>query len=1152
MMREKVFSFSRIVLCGWALLCLAATAQAQFRANLQGTVTDAAGAVVSGATVTLRSNETGRTQTVNTNEEGFYRFSGLAPGAYTVTVEMSGFNRTTVEQYEITAEQTQGLDLTLSTGQLQETVTVTGASAPELQTENASVSGVVTTEEVRDLPQVGRDPYELLRLAPGVVGDAGRSGNGQSVGFPNSPGRGSRVAGPGGSNTAIFQSENQPPISANGQRVSANNFQIDGVSVNSLSFGGAAVITPNQESVKEIRVTSSNYSAELGRNSGAQIEVVSQNGTNQFHGSLFFKYNDPALNAFNKYGGIDLPPQRVNNRFRQFGGSIGGPVILPRFGEGGPSTWHGRDRLFFFFSNENLRNSALDFGTEFVETPEFRQLITALRPGSQIARVFNSTGVVPRIVSVVAPSCVRFGNDPARCRVVGSGLDIGSPIGATGQYVSLGNPLGGGLDNIPDVQQVVFAVPSSQRGSQYNFRLDYTRGGSQVTLSTYHTRFDDFAADFGARGRPQADFSKKPRNTAITLAYIQTISPTIVNEARASFTRFNDNQLEANSQTNFGIPRIEVEGLPFDRIRFGAPRAETSPAIFVQNTYEVRDTLRVVRGSHALSFGGQIRREQDNNDLSGASRPLYSFSGLFNLANETPIFQEIAADPTTGGPANAQRYFRTGDYAAFVQDDWKVRPNLTVNLGLRYEYFSPPTEKRGRLTNFVVDPGIPSGGRVVLTDQLFEPDRNNFAPRLGFAYSPGRFDNRLVLRGGFGISYNRVPNVLFQNTRGNPPFLARFAVCCGTAAGDFGTPFVGGQIQFGVGSSTSPFSFPANPVLGRGIDPVTGSAIGGAVEIYGAFDETPNSYVYTYSFEGQYELPYNLVASLGYQGSAGHKLIRLVDQTLLFPINTGNFFAVFFPQPDVNSNFNALNARLSRRFANRFQFETNYRFSKSIDNQSYEGPGADTNQTNPGDIKSERGPSDFDVRHFFNLSGTYETGFFGGGRGLLSALFDGFQINGILTARSGFPWTPKFFSDLRQPSGRFFGPIRPSGYLGGALEDTSDEAFIRPGGNFPGGGSNFFTLTPNALPGIGRNSFRGPRFFSVDMSVARKIPLPFVGLGEQSNLELRANFFNAFNLLNLESLRFFDRGTIVTDPNFGRSERGLAGRVVELQARFRF
>jgi hypothetical protein len=308
--------------------------------------------------------------------------------------------------------------------------------------------------------------------------------------------------------------------------------------------------------------------------------------------------------------------------------------------------------------------------------------------------------------------------------------------------------------------------------------------------------------------------------------------------------------------------------------------------------------------------------------------------------------------------------------------------------------------------------------------------------------------------------------------------------------------------------------------------------------------------VYVYSFEGQYELPWQFVGSLGYQGSTGRRLIRLVDQTLLVPINTANFFAVFFPQPDVNSRYHGLNARLARRFTNSFQFEANYRFSTSKDNMSYEGPGAETNQTNPGDIDSEYGYSDFDVRHFLTIAGTYETNFFRGGNSAMRAIFDGFQINAIVTRNTGFPYTPKFFADLRQPSGRLFGPIRPSAYNGGALDDTSDEAFIRPGGNFPGGGASYFTLTPNAQPGIDRNSFRGPGYFNVDMSLAKKIALPFIS--EATNLELRANAFNVFNMLNLAPIRFFDDGSIITHPDFGRPLRGLSGRVVELQARFRF
>src|SRR6185503_2118316 len=207
-----------------------------------------------------------------------------------------------------------------------------GETAVALETENANVSRAISTVEIRQLPQVGRDPYELLRLTPGIFGDGARSGNGNSVNLPN-------TTGPGGSNNSIFQTENQVPISANGQRLSSNNFTIDGGSVNSYNWGGAAIVTPNQEAVKEIRVSSATYTAEDGRNSGAQLKVVSQNGGNDVHGSAFFKYNSPKLNAFNKYGGPNgAKPVRVNDYVRQFGGSIGGPLPLPHFGEGGPTT----------------------------------------------------------------------------------------------------------------------------------------------------------------------------------------------------------------------------------------------------------------------------------------------------------------------------------------------------------------------------------------------------------------------------------------------------------------------------------------------------------------------------------------------------------------------------------------------------------------------------------------------------------------------------------------------------------------------------------------------------------------------------------------------------------------------------------------------
>jgi hypothetical protein len=307
------------------------TAHAQFRAGVQGTVSDSNGALVPTAKVIIKDMETGKTQEATTSDEGFYRISGLAPGRYELTVEKEGYKKSVAESVSVGAENIQGVDVILEIGEITAVVTIADEAVAQLETENANVAKGITPAEVKRLPQPGRDPYELIRLTPGIFGDGSRSANGNSSGLPNSP-------GPGGSNNSIFQTENQPQISANGQRVSANNFQIDGVSVNSLSHGGAAVVTPNQESVKEIQISSSSYSAEDGRNSGAQIKVVSQNGTNDFHGSAIFKYNTPEWNAFNKYPN-DFGrgrTERVERLFRQFGGSLGGPLYLPHFGEGGP------------------------------------------------------------------------------------------------------------------------------------------------------------------------------------------------------------------------------------------------------------------------------------------------------------------------------------------------------------------------------------------------------------------------------------------------------------------------------------------------------------------------------------------------------------------------------------------------------------------------------------------------------------------------------------------------------------------------------------------------------------------------------------------------------------------------------------------------
>jgi hypothetical protein len=1151
-MSRVFFSISRFLLCGIFLLMLSGVASAQFKASIQGTVTDSTGAIVPNAKVMLTNKETNQSQQTVASEDGFYRFSGLAPGLYTVTVEKENFKKRVVADIKVDAESIKGVNVELEAGVISETVTVTSEDVG-LETEDANVRKTVTTREILQLPQVGRDPYELARLAPGVFGAGARSANGSSANLPN-------TSGPGGSNLGIFATENQVQISANGQRLSANNFQIDGTSVNSQTWGGAAVVTPSQESVKEVQVTSSTYSAEDGRNSGAQIKVVTQNGTNQFHGSAFFKYNDPDWNAAKGFAipgtNRGVAKQRVEIMDRTFGGSLGGPIV--------------RDRLFFFFAYEGLRNSSNNAYQAFVETSQLRQLIRTVRPNNISARILGTTGIEPRIVAILPRTCADF-NFPVTCAVAGGGFDLGSPISyptrPTNQYVPFNQPLGGGPDGIPDLQYALLQNPASFKGNQFFTRVDYrVTDKDNIAVSTIFTPVDIVTPDSSGQSRPMNDIISNRLNWVAGFIYTRNISATMLNEARFNITRWGFNEVDSNPNTNFGIPRIEIEGfLPGgDRLRFGAPRSENTPGVIKETQLDFRDTFTMILGNHALKIGGEYRRDLNDNTGTGGARPLYSFVRPWNFANDTPIFEAINAD-ANGQPQANNAGFKSEDLSFFVQDDWKARSNLTLNLGLRWEYISPIKASSGQLGNLVFGSNGLVDAKVVTVKKLTNSDYNNFGPQVGFAWNPKWFKDKMIVRGGFGIGYDRLANALLANARANPPNGARYGICCGGAGAaggeDWAPPFVNGQILYTLGSSSSPLSYPRNPILGGGTG-ANGTPNVGAIEIYGAPSDLPTAQVFRYSLEGQYKLPLQLTATLGYQGSKSRNFVRIVPEHLVQTNNNNaDFNAVYFARADVDANYNALLARLQRRFANGFQFDVNYRFSKSIDTTSWEAPCGCTNQTYPVDQNQERGLSDFDVKHFFTASGIWELPVFRDQTRWTGKILGGWQVSGILTRHTGFPWTPVIGNGLRGPNGNFFGPIRPIRYLGGKPSSNSNNNFLRPGGIFPGGGSQYFstnvigdppTFQANP-PGIGRNVFRGPKYVSVDMSLSKRFGLPNLGvLGENSNLVIRFNFFNIFNKLNFAPFNSFSPSTFVTDPRFGEPTGTLAGRVIEFQARFSF
>jgi Carboxypeptidase regulatory-like domain/TonB dependent receptor len=1169
------------------LLFIAGSSFAQFHATLQGTVSDSQGSVIPGAQVSVTDQATGVIRATVASDSGFYRIDQLPPGHYTVTVTAKGFKESINKDIIVEAELPRGFDVVLEVGQVNEQVTVV-AQNQGLQSEDASIDGTITNAQIERLPEFSRDPYELIRFAPGVTGDGARDGSGLSVGFPNGHGSntGGTSAGTGGSNTAIFQTENQQPISANGQRVTSNDYMVDGVSVNSLQWGGAATITPSIESVQEITVLASDYDVTDGRSSGAHVKVVTKSGSNDFHGGGLFQYQDPGLNAYNKFNGYNAsanqpdPTVRDQNAFRQFDGNLGGPVI--------------QNKLFFFFNYEGLRDNTSTYQNEWVETPQFDQLVATYAAGTPIATILSSPGITPRISKVLPTTCATFITANQPCAVVGPNqINIGSPTGGYGNYVNyFTNPdtQGGGLTTLPEFEQAEIAIPATNRGNQYNARVDYTVGRSTFTASTFLTYFDSFSAQASQQSRPQADVNSNRFSPSAFLSWVMTITPTISNEARFNFTRYGFNQLTSNPQTNYAIPDIEIQNaFPGfgDRIRYGALQGSGNPGIFAENTFAARDMAIIVHGRHAMHFGVEYTKEQDNDNTDiGAARPDYVFQGPWNFANGTPIFEQIVVDPLTGGAPSTARYYRTTDYGAFFQDDWKFRPNLTLNLGLRYEYYGPPTEATGTfglLANIVTGTGSSGLANAVGTNpsQMWSTSKHNFGPRLGFAWSPERFHSKAVVRGGFGIAYDRFDDIAFTNTRNNPPFEANYGICCGTAANEFGSPFVNGQILFETGTGNSPLSYAANPALATPINSATNLpeilSGQGAPNVYATPTYMPTPYIYLYSFQVQYSLPKEWIATVGYQGSSSHKLLRIRNLQYFYPVPNPDVNAVFQFVPDTNANYNALLTEVQRRFTHGLGLTVMYTYSRSMDQLSFEGPGFVTNQTYPIDLSKEWGPSDYDMTHNLRVVGLWDLPIVRDRHDWIGRILGGWQLNGDFQFHSGFPWTP--VADNTCPvvgvPGNTLCPIRPTGYSGGAGNSQSTDSFLKPStSNFPNGGPSYFTLatstTPGVIPvpGISRNSFRGPRFSQFDFSLMKEFGFPSMRfIGEGAKIQLRMNAYNAFNKLNLQPFVFGSSSTVISygngtnssgqvvptpNPQFGIATGGLEGRVVELEGRFIF
>src|SRR5581483_4338150 len=527
------------------LYVLSFPAAAQFRAGIQGTVLDPNGGLVPDATVTLTNEETSVTRTVKTAGNGVFTISSLAPGRYRLSVEKTGFSIKTLYNIDVAAEQVRSLNVFLEVGQTTQSVTVDAATEPPLETQSAMVGGALTSRDIQNLPSFARDPYQLMRLAPGVFGDGALSGSGGTSSLP-----GTNIGGPSATDS-IFKVENGVQITANGTRQNSNNFQVDGVSVNSTSWGGAAVITPNEESVKEVRIVANNYTAEFGRTGGAQVMVVSQNGTNDLHGSGFFKWHRPGLNAFQKWNGPGSPSpvQRDENRFNQFGGSLGGPF------------W--KNKLFGFFSYETLRNNSRTLETNWYETDQF--LANAGASSSIARKLLSYPGEAPTFTRVISRTCADVGLPATQCRDASGGLDLGSPMPAPlgirdPTFGQPGTPygIGGGFDGIPDARFLQTTKPNNNTSVQYNCRVDFNPTSKDLlAFSIYWVPLDSFSFNGPARAANQWNHSSLAQSW--TGIFTHTFTPTLLNEARFGLSGWDRNEFATNPQEPWGLPQANID-----------------------------------------------------------------------------------------------------------------------------------------------------------------------------------------------------------------------------------------------------------------------------------------------------------------------------------------------------------------------------------------------------------------------------------------------------------------------------------------------------------------------------------------------------------------------------------------------------------------
>jgi hypothetical protein len=1066
----------RMLHAGWTTLAvfllMLATASAQVdRATLSGVVKDTNGGVLPGATVVVTSLGTNQATRQQTTETGAYQIVNLIPGRYQIEVELSGFKKSS-QVVTLEVGQRARLDVELSVGNFAETVTV-AETAQLINANDATLGTVIPQAQVANLPLAIRNWDDLLALVPGVQGDRySEQGGGTSFG---------RTGG----------------INVHGARALQNNFLLDGVDNNSISENVQELTTqvsrPSVDAIQEFKVVTSPYSAEYGRSPGAAVSVSTKSGTNGFHGTGYEYFRNQAMDS------IDYFSQRANaakapNKQNQYGGNLGGPLV--------------RDRAFFFVDEESTRITRGVTRLTRVPTADERNglFTTAIRDPQTGLPFANNAIPQGRIDPVAAAilALVPLPNQPG----ANNFFRTADLVDNADRFLGRGDWKPGAMDNV--FARYIYSNRDREIPGAFGGVLDGT-GTSAFGNQTIKTH-------------------------ALVGGWTRILSPTMVNEFRFSWSRATSDALQQSfgltppaaatipgSVTNplvaGGLPGLQIDtyfgGSGLGRI--GSP--DFLPKFQHTNQLEFIDSVSWLRGSHAMKAGADIMAPMQNQFMDvPATRGFLRFRGTFTGLPMADYLLGYASDVQMSNVWVVEQRHQAAMF--FVQDDWKATPRLTLNLGLRYDYMTPALEASNAQTNF--DPSG-TGSLIFAKDgslqdrALVQPDRNNFAPRVGVVY---KLDEQTVLRGGWGIFYNLFDRVGSEDQLAlNLPGLVNK-----TITQTSGSPVV--FVRNG---------FPAGFLNVPNLDPAARQLTSVRLR---AIDQNDPATTITQASAGlQRELPLNLVLSADFVYTRGSNLATLVNLNQPLPNAAGNNALGALPYPNFGfiewradngrSDYKGVDFGLEKRFVRGYAFGMAYTIGKSQDNASEQltTQGSNAFPQNARDFEPWFGPSDYDVRQ--RLSANFVWNLPLGA----NPFARDWIVSGIYAARSGRPFT------VNQANNNV--GTNMTG-LPNLVGDPSGPKTVDQWFN-----TAAFQAVPSGTFGNEqRNRLTGPGFQNFDLTIQRQIHF-----SARTAVTLRWDIFNVFNTVNFG----LPNRDIATAATFGTiSSLSSDPRTMQIAARFTF